>query len=325
MRADRETALVELLLAVALAEFAAHLLGEEAGGESIGREDARIDAERLGLRLFALLARDVAVLDHAVDDPVAPFDRPFAFLERMIIGRRLRQGGEIGGLRDGQLVHGLAVIVQGRGGDAVIAETEIDFVQIKFENLVLRIGALDPEREKRLPDLALERPLVGQEKILGDLLGDGRGALDALAALREHEQGAQDAFGIDAGMGVEILVLGGDEGLLDERRDGGDRQIEAPLARIFGDKRSVARMNTRHHRRLVVLESRIIRQITFEFPNEQSRRARRDDKEYRASGEDKSKETGYVPHATKPFAIWKLLPGEKVMPGEIGKIADPKR
>ena len=38
-------------------------------------------------------------------------------------------------------------------------------------------------------------------------------------------------------MDVEILVLGRDEGLLDERRNRGRRQIEAALARIFGEQR----------------------------------------------------------------------------------------
>ena len=63
----------------------------------------------------------------------------------MIIVRRLRQGGEIGGLRDRKFMHGLAVVIQRCRGDAVISETKIDLVEIKLENLLLGIGALDPE------------------------------------------------------------------------------------------------------------------------------------------------------------------------------------
>src|SRR5208337_5224507 len=88
--ANRKAAFIEFLFAVTIAEFPADLLGEKAGGESIGREYPRIDAERLGLGLFAILARDIAVLDHAVDHPIAPIDRPFTLQERMIIVRRLR-------------------------------------------------------------------------------------------------------------------------------------------------------------------------------------------------------------------------------------------
>ena len=69
----------------------------------------------------------------------------------MIIVRRLRQSGKIGGFRDRQLVHRFVEIIQRRRGDAVIAKAEIDFVQIKFENLVLRIGAFDAERRAALP------------------------------------------------------------------------------------------------------------------------------------------------------------------------------
>ena len=79
-------------------------------------------------------------------------------------------------------MHRLVEIEQRRGGDAIGAEAEIDLVEIEFEDLVLRIGALDAQRQQRFLDLALERHLVGQQEVLGDLLGDGRGALRAAAA-----------------------------------------------------------------------------------------------------------------------------------------------
>jgi hypothetical protein len=69
-------------------------------------------------------------------------------------------------------------------------------------------------------------------------------------------------------------------------------------------------MHSRHHRRFIVLEGRIIRQVPFEFPNEKSRRASPNDKYDRASCENETKETGYMPHASKPFEFRKLLPGE---------------
>src|ERR1700724_3108963 len=124
-----------------------------------------------------------------------------------------------------------------------------------------------------------------------------------LVALKQHDEGANNAFRIDAGVGVEILVLGGDKRLLDEGWDGGARKIKTPLAGIFGDKRSVARMDPRHHRRFVILERRIIRQASFEFPNQKPRRASPNDEHDRASRENETEETGYLPHATWPFEI----------------------
>ena len=82
-------------------------------------------------------------------------------------------------------MHRLVEIDQRGGGDAVGAEAEIDLVEIELEDLLLGIGALDLEREQRFLDLALERDLVGQKEVLGDLLGDGRGALRPAAGCRK--------------------------------------------------------------------------------------------------------------------------------------------
>ena len=74
---------------------------------------ARRHAERLGLGFRAVALGDVAVLDHAVDHPVAALDGGFRAAERMIVRRSLRQGGEIGGLGNRQFGDGR----QSRGGD----------------------------------------------------------------------------------------------------------------------------------------------------------------------------------------------------------------
>ena len=86
-----------------------------------GRDRARLDAERLRPWPPRRLARDEAVLDHAVDDVVAALDRALAVAERVQVGRRLGQRGEIGGLLQRQLIQRLAEIVQRRGGDAIAA------------------------------------------------------------------------------------------------------------------------------------------------------------------------------------------------------------
>ncbi len=176
-RAHREAAFVQLLLAVALVDFAADFLGEILGREHVRAGRARGDVERLLLGRLRLRRLDVAVLDHAIDHVVAPLDRALALAERMQRARRLRQRGEIGGFRDRQLVHRLVVVDQRGRGDAVGAEAEIDLVEIELEDLVLGVGALDPQREQRFLDLAVERDLVGQQEVLGDLLRDRGSAL----------------------------------------------------------------------------------------------------------------------------------------------------
>ena len=215
MRTDRP-ALIELLLAVALRQFPPDLLGEEARGDRIGGQHARVDHQRLGPRLVRLFGGDVAVLRHAADDVVAPLDGAIVVAERVERTRLLRQGGEIGDFGDGQFVHRLVEIVQRRGGDAVVGKAEVDFIEIELEDLFLRIGRLDSHAQQDLADLAVESPVRVQEEVLRHLLGDGRGALDVVRTLEVDETRAHDALGIDAVVGVEVLVLGRYERFLDQ-------------------------------------------------------------------------------------------------------------
>ena len=72
---------------------------------------------------------------------------------------------------------------------------------------------LQPDREDRLLDLAGDRALLGQEQVLGELLGDGRAALHPPPFHHIAQHRAADAQGIDAPMGIEAMILDGDEGL----------------------------------------------------------------------------------------------------------------
>ena len=75
-RAHREAAAIELVLAEDVDDVAAHFLGEEFRRGEPRAGLAHLHAERLGLGLLAVLLGDEAVLDHAVDHPVAALDRP---------------------------------------------------------------------------------------------------------------------------------------------------------------------------------------------------------------------------------------------------------
>src|SRR4029077_3654542 len=97
--------------------------------------------------------------------------------------------------------------------DAVGAGAEIDAVEIKLENLRLGELVLKPERERQLLQLARNRALLGQEQILGELLGDGRAALRRAAPQHVVDDGAQDPPRIDAVMRIEARVLDRDERL----------------------------------------------------------------------------------------------------------------
>ena len=95
---------------------------------------------------------------------------------------------------------------------------------------------------------------------------------------------------------IEILVLGRDEGLLDQRRNGRTRQIEPPLLGIFGEHRTIRGMDAGHHRRLIILQLRVIRQILLEFPDRHAGGGRRNDENDRKSRERKSEKSGDIAH-----------------------------
>ena len=200
--------------------------------------------------------------------------------------RRLRQRRQIGGFGDREFVHRFVEIDQRCGRDAVGAEAEIDFVEIEFEDAVLGIGALDAHRQQGFLDLAGERHLVGQKEVLRDLLGDRRGALRTPVGaeiLRIQHGGARHAGEVDAAMLVEVLVLGGQERVDDQLRHRLDRQIEPALLGVFAEQRAVGRMDARHHRRLVILKLRVVRQVLGEMPD-RARDAGDADQEHDGSG-----------------------------------------
>ena len=292
--ANRQTALVQLLLAIAIVDFATHFLGEILAGEDMRTGGTRGDRERRLLFLLAVVSLDVSVLDHAIDDVIAPLGRALALTERMQRRRRLRQRCKIGGFRHRQLMHRLVEIQKRGRRNAISREAEIDFVQIELENLVLGVGALDLHREQRFRDLAGERHLVREQEVLRHLLGDRRGALGTAAGaviLHEQDARAHHALKIEPAMLVEVLVLGRQERVNDPLRHCLDRQIQATLARIFGDQRPVGRMHPRHHRRLVILQLRVIRQVLRVMPHQTGDAGDADQKQDRARPRTESRKS----------------------------------
>ncbi len=72
------------------------------------------------------------------------------------------------------------------------ATTHVRPVEIQFQDLVLRQIIFQPERQEGFLDLAFQRPLVGQEHVLGELLRDGGPALnDRIGASIFHHRARQ--------------------------------------------------------------------------------------------------------------------------------------
>ena len=87
---------------------------------------------------------------------------------------------------------------------------------------------MDLQREDRFLRLAGEGPVRGQVEDLDVLLGDRGGAL-GVAALGVVERRPDDALGVEAAVGPEGAVLGGDHRVLHVGRDVGERDVGAVL------------------------------------------------------------------------------------------------
>ena len=261
--ANRQSAAVKLVLAIKRCELAAHFLGEILGRIELAAGLAWDDVERLLLGRIALYGGDVAILSHAIEHVIAALDGRLRVLERVVVVRPLGQAGEVRRLRQIELIQRLVEIVQRRGGDPVRVQPEEDFIEIELEDLVLGEGRVDPDGKDRLFDLAVEGLFRTQQKVLGHLLGNRRGADQRPAAAIDMLQdivaeGADDAIERNAVMVVEVLVLSRNERVEHDRRHGFDRLEQPPLMRIFGKQRAVRRVHTGGHRRLIVLEHRIV-------------------------------------------------------------------
>ena len=125
-----------------------------------------------------------------------------------IAGRRLEQSGEHGRLGQCQFTDLLAEIELGSRCDPERAAAHIGPVKIELKDLLLGQVRFKPCCEKCFLDLALERPLVRQEQVLGKLLGDRRSALDHGIGPRILEHCARQAHEVDAEMLKKTPVLG---------------------------------------------------------------------------------------------------------------------
>ena len=193
LRELRDGTLVDVVAVVA-GDSAAGLLG-----------DVREHRERLrrALRLV-----DPSLLDHAVEHEVPPLLRALRVLRRVPPRRGLDDAGQHRALGHGHLRRRL-VEVRLRGGlDAVGTTAEVDRVEVVLEDLVLRLLPGDLDREDDLLVLARQGEVVLAGGHLHVLLGDGGATAGAAGELVVH--GAADADEVEAGVGVEGAVLGGE-------------------------------------------------------------------------------------------------------------------
>ena len=237
-RLHLQAALVQPLLPVRAVQVEADLLRE------VGRDRLRLslrdDVERCRGRLDGLVPRHHAAFAEHPQDGVASCAHDL----RPKVGRphaRTRHDRHQGRrLAVGQFGGRLAEVVAGRGFHAVVAVAEVGEVAVESEDLLLAETLLEFDREQGLPDLSAPDLGPVQEEHPRHLHGDRGGAREALPALPVLEDRAKDADDVEAGVGVEVPVLGGEQDTRERFRHLALGEQDALLDRVAPERFSVA-------------------------------------------------------------------------------------
>jgi len=197
-------------------------------------------------------------LEHAPQHLVTPRLRTFRPTDgvKLVIGTR-NHAREQSRLCDGQLGGRLVEVQPRRRLDAICAVAEEDLVCVHGDDLVLGVALLDVDGEQRLLDLARELALTFQEQVEGQLLGQrGRAATRADPAIDDGvPHSAENRFGIDAAVLVELGVLNGYDRELEVVRDFTGLELHPPFAGERSNELTVLGIDMSGGRRSKVLEN----------------------------------------------------------------------
>jgi hypothetical protein len=151
------------------------------GGVDGRRSDVRRLRERHSHRREHVAARDLPLLEEVPEHEVPPLPGVPRVRDRVVARRVGRDPGEERGLGEGELRGAVAEVRQRGLLDAVRAVAEVDGVQVGGDDPVLVVLLLELPGERRLLDLAADRAVVPDHRVLDELLRDRRAALhDAL-------------------------------------------------------------------------------------------------------------------------------------------------
>ena len=251
-RGDAKAALEEQCVAVRVGgtergvrqEPLLHVVDEERGG--VGRGLANVQPQVLRPRSHVRRLVDPLLLKHLGEHQVAS-RHGLVRMEHGVVRRgRSDQARQKRALGERELVRRDREVRLGGGLDPVRALAEVDRVQVHREDLVLRVALLELEGEHRVLDLPRERPLVAGDRVLHELLGDGRASLDDPALLGVLDGGPDDRLHVHAGVLIEALVFDRDDGVAHRNRDVADRHDRAVLVGVqVGDVPALAVVDAR--------------------------------------------------------------------------------
>jgi hypothetical protein len=202
----------------------------------------RGDDDAFALRGVRGRRRHEPLLSHEAEDQIATLARPIGIDARIVVDRRLGEGGKQRRLSEGQTGSALAEIVARRRFDPVPPVAEVDRIEVGLEDLLLAVAPLHLACRLLLAQLATQAQVTAVDQLgvhVADELLRDRARSTAPLTEQFPLHGRCDADDVDAVVLVEALILDGDERRPDVLRQCPDRHARAPLAPGLTDERAV--------------------------------------------------------------------------------------
>ena len=202
-------------------------------GHILGTALALDDLDRLGGGGVILVLGDVPLRVHLVQHVVAALHQLFRVGEGVVLGGVFGDGGQNGALREGQILDMLAEILVGTGLHAADDTGQRDGVEVGLKDRLLTVFVGQAERAEDLAHLTHLIGLVITGQVFDQLLLQrGSTLLGAVERVVGElvEGGTDGTLDVDAGLVVEVLILDGDNGVLQVLRHGGKLTPDAVFA-----------------------------------------------------------------------------------------------
>ncbi len=251
--------------AAGIGELVAHVAREvRIGHDARARRYGGIEHDGLCRSRIILLLRDNTVGEHALKNHVSTRKAVFGIVDRVVVGRRLRNADERSRLVERQISGALGVIALRRSLNAVRAGAVVDGVEVHQQDFVLAVLLLQLKRDVHLAHLALEGDLAhlaGEDRVADELLRNGGRALKFTAEDVVHRS-AGNAHKVNAAVFIEAFVFGGNRALEHQGADLIERHRIALLKLELSEQRgAVGSVDPGRLRGVVGIGALVIRQV----------------------------------------------------------------
>ena len=249
-RIDLEPLFIDSICAILIDEQLRHIIDKVGSFRIAFLLDRLHDLQFLGLGLSRQAAVDIAVFCHLVKDCSLAFLCGIEIVERRVIVRALRDTSKHGTFIERQILDVLAEVSLRCCLYAISTLPKIDLVHIHLEDFLLCILPLELQGQENLLYLTRQRAFLGQVRVLGQLLRDGRATLRDATAADVGIERTQDAARVDTAVLVEAVILDGHESILQVFGNLLDLDGPAVFSRVdIGNLIAIDIVNLRRRRR----------------------------------------------------------------------------